>query len=109
MVFTAYRENGRTQTMTCYVLLGRSSGSLPVALLAADVLMSRQMRFSFCGPVALISMVPLANFAGMRDDSCTSTPTLTAPFATGHFSPSHVIVPMPKGNLMTFSEQTSPL
>jgi len=76
--------------------------------LAAEVSMSKQIRFSLLAPAALISMVPLASFAGMSLESCTSTLTPTAPFATGHFKPSQVMVPTPSGNLMTLEEQTSP-
>merc|ERR1711959_119619 len=75
---------------------------------AAEVSMSKQMRFCLLAPAALISIVPFASFAGMSRERDTSTATLTSPFATGHFRPSQVMVPTPSGNLMTLEEQTSP-
>jgi len=97
--------DGARPRFGCTIGAMASCGSVCVA---AEVSMSRHMRFSLLAPAALISIVPFASFAGMSRERDTSTATLTSPFATGHFRPSQVIVPTPSGNLMTLEEQTSP-
>jgi len=76
---------------------------------AGEVLICMHNRSAFDVSAPVIVSCTDCNGPGREPDNVMSTGMSTVPAAIGHLTPSHAMVPVPKGRLNDFAEHKSPV